>query len=123
MLFRSQIGIPVESLGDGFSWDSRDLDHSAQLARNGWQKAKAAILSGEYFLVVCDEITYPLIYGWLDLQDVLETLQNRPKDVHVCLTGRRCPQEIIDMADTVTEMRPIKHYFDEGLLARQGIEY
>mgnify|MGYP002145099602 CR=1 FL=1 len=74
-------------------------------------------------LVVLDEITYPLIYGWLDLQDVLETLQNRPKDVHVCLTGRRCPQEIIDMADTVTEMRPIKHYFDEGLLARQGIEY
>ena len=58
-----QIGIPVESLGDGFSWDSRDLDHSAQLARNGWKKAKAAILSGEYFLVVCDEITYPLIYG------------------------------------------------------------
>ena len=117
-----QIGIPVESLGDGFSWYSRDLDHSAQLARNGWKKAKAAILSGEYFLVVCDEITYPLIYGWLDLQDVLETLQNRPKDVHICLTGRRCPQEIIDMADTVTEMRPIKHAFDAGIPAQRGIE-
>jgi cob(I)alamin adenosyltransferase len=62
-----QIGIPIEGLGDGFSWKSQDLEHSAQLARDGWQKAKAAILSGDYFLVVLDEITYPLIYGWLAL--------------------------------------------------------
>jgi cob(I)alamin adenosyltransferase len=64
-----------------------------QLARDGWEKAKADILSGEFFLVVLDEITYPLIYGWLPLEDVLETLRNRPKDVHVCLTGRRCPRK------------------------------
>ena len=77
---------------------------------------------GEHFLVVCDEITYPLVYGWLDLQDVLETLRNRPKEVHVCLTGRRCPQEIVDLADTVTEMRPVKHAFDAGIPAQRGIE-
>ncbi len=117
-----QIGVPVEGLGDGFSWKSQDLERSAQLARDGWEKAKAAILSGEYFLVVCDEITYPLAFGWLDLQDVLDTLRNRPKEVHVCLTGRRCPQEIIDIADTVTEMRPIKHAFDAGIPAQRGIE-
>lgn len=117
-----QLGNPIEGLGDGFSWDSKDLEKSAQLARDGWEKAKAAILGGEYFLVICDEITYPLAFGWLDLQDVLNTLRQRPKHVHVCLTGRRCPQEIIDMADTVTEMRPIKHAFDAGIPSQRGIE-
>ncbi len=117
-----RVGLPVEGLGDGFSWKSKDLDHSAQLAREGWDKAKAAILSGEYFLVVLDEVTYPIIYGWLPLQEVLDTLQARPKDVHVCLTGRRCPQELIAMADTVTEMQMIKHAFQAGIPAQRGIE-
>lgn len=117
-----QIGIPIEGLGDGFSWKSQDLERSAQLARDGWQKAKQTILSGEHFLVVCDEITYPLIYGWVDLADVVDTLKNRPKDVHVCLTGRKCPDEIIEIADTVTEMTPIKHAFDAGIPAQRGIE-
>jgi len=117
-----QLGIPVEGLGDGFSWKSQDLEHSAQLARDGWQKCKAAILSGDYFLVVLDEITYPLIYGWMPLDDVLHTLKNRPKHVHVVLTGRDCPQEIIDLADTVTEMTMIKHAFDAGIPSQRGIE-
>ena len=117
-----QLGIPVEGLGDGFSWKSQDLERSAQLARDGWQKCKAAILSGDYFLVVLDEITYPLIYGWMPLDDVLLTLKNRPKHVHVVLTGRDCPQEIIDLADTVTEMTMIKHAFDAGIPSQRGIE-
>lgn len=117
-----RVGLPIEGLGDGFSWKSKDLDHSAQLARDGWEKARAAILSGEYFLVVLDEITYPLIYGWLSLEGVLETLKNRPRDVHVCLTGRRCPEEIIEIADTVTEMKLIKHAFQAGVPAQRGIE-
>ncbi|WOP16927.1 cob(I)yrinic acid a,c-diamide adenosyltransferase [Ottowia sp. SB7-C50] len=117
-----QIGLAVEGLGDGFSWKSKDLAHSGQLARDGWQKARAAILDGQHFLVVLDEITYPLIYGWLPLDDVLQTLQQRPKDVHVCLTGRRCPQEIIDIADTVTEMTLVKHAFKAGIPAQRGIE-
>ncbi len=117
-----QIGLPIEGLGDGFSWKSKDLEHSAQLARDGWAKARAAILDGEHFLVVLDEITYPLIYGWLPLQEVLQTLRERPRDVHVCLTGRRCPQEIIDLADTVTEMTLVKHAFKAGVPAQRGIE-
>ena len=95
---------------------------AAQVARDGWARARAAILSGEYFLVVLDEVTYPLIYGWLPLQEVLDTLAARPGDVHVCLTGRRCPQEIIDVADTVTEMRLVKHAFQAGVPAQRGIE-
>lgn len=117
-----QIGLPIEGLGDGFSWKSKDLDHSAQLARDGWARAKATILDGEHFLVVLDEITYPLIYGWLPLDDVLQTLQSRPKDVHVCLTGRRCPPEIIELADTVTAMTLVKHAFNAGIPAQRGIE-
>ncbi|MDO9358587.1 MAG: cob(I)yrinic acid a,c-diamide adenosyltransferase [Polaromonas sp.] len=117
-----QLGIPIEGLGDGFSWKSQDLEHSAQLARNGWLKAKASILSGENFMVVLDELTYPLIYGWMPLDDVLQTLKDRPKDVHVVITGRRCPPEIIELADTVTEMVKVKHAFNAGIPAQRGIE-
>lgn len=117
-----KLGLPIEGLGDGFSWKSKDLDHSAQLAREGWQKARAAILGGDYFLVVLDEITYPLVYGWIALEDVLQALRERPAHVHVVLTGRRCPQEIIDLADTVTEMTQVKHAFDRGIPAQRGIE-
>jgi cob(I)alamin adenosyltransferase len=117
-----QLGVPVEGLGDGFSWKSRDLEHSAQLARDGWQRARTTIEAGAHFLVVLDEITYPLIYGWLPLDDVLDTLRSRPRHVHVCLTGRRCPDEIIEIADTVTHMQKIKHAFNAGIPAQRGIE-
>lgn len=117
-----QLGIPIEGLGDGFSWKSQDLERSAQLAREGWQRAREAILGGQHFLVVLDEVTYPLIYGWLPLQQVLDTLRQRPPQVHVCLTGRRCPPEIIELADTVTEMKLVKHAFQAGVPAQRGIE-
>lgn len=116
------LGMPIEGLGDGFSWKSQDLEHSAQLARQGWTKASACIQAGEHFLVVLDEITYPLIYGWLPLELVLQCLQTRPPHVHVCLTGRRCPPEIIALADTVTEMTKLKHAFESGIPAQRGIE-
>lgn len=117
-----QLGIALEGLGDGFSWNSQDLERSAQLARDGWQRARTAILSGDYFLVVLDEITYPLRYGWLALDEVLATLHARPAPVHLVLTGRRCPPEIIAAADTVTEMQQVKHAFQAGVPAQRGIE-
>ena len=117
-----QLGIPIVGLGDGFSWKSQDLEHSAQLARDGWQKAQAAILCGDYFMVILDEITYPLIYGWLPLDEVLAALRERPGHVHVVLTGRRCPSEIIELADTVTDMTLVKHAFKAGIPAQRGIE-
>jgi cob(I)alamin adenosyltransferase len=117
-----KLGLPIEGLGDGFSWKSKDLERSAQIARDGWQKARAALLGGEYFLVVLDEITYPLVYGWIPLEEVLQALRERPADVHVVLTGRRCPQEIVDLADTVTEMALVKHAFNQGIPAQRGIE-
>ncbi len=121
-----QLGIPIEGLGDGFSWKSQDLEHSAQLAREGWLKAKAAIQSGDYFMVLLDEFTYPLIYGWMEplggVEEVIQTLFDRPSHTHVVITGRRCPPEIIELADTVTEMTMIKHAFKAGIPAQRGIE-
>ncbi len=117
-----QLGIPIEGLGDGFSWKSKDLEHSAQLARDGWARAAATITAGEHFLVLLDEITYPLRYGWLDLQAVHDVLSQRPSHVNVMLTGRGAPQELVDLADTVTEMKLIKHHYDAGVPAQRGIE-
>lgn len=117
-----QLGVPIEGLGDGFSWKSKDLEHSAQLARDGWERAKATIEGGEHFLVVLDEIMYPLRYGWLPLEPVLQALRDRPSHVHVVLTGRNAPQELIDLADTVTEMAMVKHHFKAGVPAQRGIE-
>ena len=109
-------------LGDGFSWKSQDLEHSAQLARDGWEKARAAIRRVNTSWWCWMKITYPLIYGWLPLEGVLHTLRERPRDVHVVLTGRRCPEEIIQLADTVTEMQLVKHAFKAGVPAQRGIE-
>lgn len=117
-----QLGVPIEGLGDGFSWKSKDLEHSAQLARDGWARAEATIRAGAHFLVVLDEITYPLRYGWLPLQPVLQALRERPPQVHVVLTGRDAPQELIDLADTVTEMSLVKHHHQAGVPAQRGIE-
>jgi cob(I)alamin adenosyltransferase len=117
-----QLGIPIEGLGDGFSWKSRDLEHSAALARDGWARAEATIRAGEHFLVVLDEIMYPLRYGWLPLDAVLTALRERPPHVHVVLTGRGAPDELIALADTVTEMALVKHHFNAGVPAQRGIE-
>src|SRR5262245_39834300 len=117
-----QLGVPIEGLGDGFSWKSRDLEHSAQLARDGWARAEATIRAGAHFLVMLDEITYPLRYGWLPLEPVLACLRERPPHVHVVLTGRDAPQELVDLADTVTEMALVKHHHKAGVPAQRGIE-
>ncbi|WP_077035911.1 cob(I)yrinic acid a,c-diamide adenosyltransferase [Pelomonas sp. KK5] len=117
-----QLGIPIEGLGDGFSWKSRDLGHSAELALAGWSRAEAAVRAGEHFMVVLDEIMYPLRYGWIPLQSVLDCLRERPAHVHVVLTGRGAPQELVDLADTVTEMTLVKHHFQAGVPAQRGIE-
>jgi cob(I)alamin adenosyltransferase len=117
-----QLGVPIVGLGDGFSWKSKDLEHSAELAREGWAKAEATIRAGEHFLVVLDEIMYPLRYGWVPLESVLACLRERPGHVHVVLTGRGAPAELIELADTVTEMTMVKHHYKAGVPAQRGIE-
>lgn len=118
----AQLGMPIEGLGDGFSWKSRDLEQSAELARAGWLRAEATVRAGEHFMVVLDEIMYPLRYGWLPLEPVMTCLRERPPNVHVVLTGRNAPDELIAAADTVTEMTLVKHHFKAGVPAQRGIE-
>ena len=117
-----QLGLPIIGLGDGFSWKSRDLEHSAQLAREGWARAETAIRGGNKFMIVLDEVTYPLRYSWLPLEPLLACLRERPAHVNVVLTGRGAPQELVDLADTVTEMTLVKHHFNAGVPAQRGIE-
>ena len=99
------------------------MEESEALARAAWDHARRIIHTGDYGLVVLDEITYPINWGWVDLQEVVETLSSRPKDVNVIVTGRDAPDEIVEIADTVTEMRKIKHAYDSGIMARRGIDY
>lgn len=118
-----QIGVDWWAMGDGFTWDSEDMGQSEAIATAGWEKAVATIGSGAYDLVVLDEVTYPINWGWIDGDEVVRVLASRPETVNVILTGRDAPKELIDLADTVTEMRNVKHAFDAGIMARRGIDY
>lgn len=117
------IGVDWFSAGDGFTWNSTDLDESAAKAKGAWEFAKKTILSGDYKLVIMDEISYAMTWEWIDTGDVVETIQNRPEHVNLVLTGRDMVEPIIDIAHTVTEMTKVKHAFDDGIVAKKGIDY
>lgn len=117
------LGIPYEGLGDGFTWRSRDLENSAAMALHGWELAKAAIEAGEYDLIVLDEFTYALKYGWVPWPDVEATLRARDPKLHVVVTGRDALPELVALADTVSEIQPVKHAYEAGIGAQPGIEH
>ena len=120
----ARLGIPIEALGDGFTWLSKDMDRTAALAQEQWKRCKEVILKGEEDIVVLDEFTYAMHYGWVPVGDVIETLRQRPVALHVIITGRYAPRELIDCADLVTEMKLVKHpYQDQGIKAQRGIEF
>ena len=118
-------GIHVEGSGDGFTWQSGDLDASAERARAGWASARAHIEGDAFEVLVLDEFTYPLHYGWLDTAEVVEWIRaHKPPRMHLVITGRYAPDALIEFADLVTEMRLVKHPFaDQGIRAQPGIEY
>jgi len=118
-----KLGIEIIPLGAGFTWLSKDIEADKALARSCWELCKAKIASGEYDIVVLDEITYPVSYGWLDVGEVLETLRARPPDLHVVLTGRDAHPALIEFADLVTEMREVKHPFAAGVKAQPGVDF
>jgi len=117
------LGIEWHELGDGFTWESDDLDETAAKGRHAWQVARTLLASGDYDLLILDEVTYAMIFGWIDTAEVVEALRNRPERTNVVLTGRDAPDEIIAVADTVTEMRLVKHAYEQGITAMRGIEY
>jgi cob(I)alamin adenosyltransferase len=117
------LGIDFWSLGDGFTWDSDDLAKDEAEAKEAWNQGKAIVEAGEHRLVVFDEITYPLNWGWIDAADVEVTFRNRPANVSLVLTGRDAPEWMVELADTVTEMVKTKHAYDSGIAAKKGIDF
>ncbi len=118
-----QLGVDWFAIGEGFTWDSEDLSEDQAVAGAAWQHAKDLIAAGAHRLVVLDEITYPMNWGWIDPDDVVTAIRERPQTVNIVATGRDAPAALVDIADTVTEMRSIKHAYDRGIVAKKGIDY
>jgi len=120
-----KMAIDWMSSGDGFTWTSPDMDETIARARHGWQIAQERIVDGNYHVVILDEFTYPMLYGWLDTKEVIDWLKaNKPPSLHLIITGRDAPEALLEYADLVTEMREIKHpYKEQAVQAQPGIEY
>ena len=117
------MGIEMIPLGDGFTWLSKDIEHDKALARECWALAREKIASAAYDLVVLDEITYPITYGWLPVAEVVETLRTRPANVDIIMTGRNADPALVACADLVTEMTEVKHPYQSGIKAQPGIDF
>ncbi|MCU4187449.1 cob(I)yrinic acid a,c-diamide adenosyltransferase [Acidiferrimicrobium sp. IK] len=117
------LGIDWHTLGDGFTWESTDLDETEAKGRHAWDVAAGMVSAGGYDLVILDEVTYIMKYGWVPVDAVVDVLRDRPQRTNVIVTGRYAPDEVIAIADTVTEMVKVKHAFDQDIKARKGIEY
>jgi cob(I)alamin adenosyltransferase len=110
-------------MGKGFTWNSDDLSRDRAAAQAAWATAKQLIASGGNAVVILDEITYAINYGFIELADVLGALRDRPLHVHVVATGRNAPEELRGFADLVTEMTAVKHPFERGVAAQPGLDY
>ena len=120
---RDRLGVDWWTIGEGFSWDSTDLSRDEAVAQAAWGHARSVIEAGAHELVVLDEITYPMNWGWIDIAEVTAVIAGRPEAVNIVCTGRDAPAALIDVADTVTEMRKVKHVYDTGVIAKKGIDY
>jgi cob(I)alamin adenosyltransferase len=118
-----RLGVEWWTLGDGFTWDSTDMDRTEAIAREAWRVAREKLASARYGLVVLDEITYPVNWGWIPVSEVVEAILSRPPALNVIATGRSAPAELIEVADTVTQMHNQKHAFDRGVRAIRGIDF
>lgn len=118
-----QLGVDWYAFGDGFTWDSEDLAADRAHAAAGWNQAVALIDAGEHQLVILDELTYLVSFNWLDVSEIVEAITHRPSHVNVIITGRDAAPEIIEIADTVTEMVEVKHAYQQGIRALRGIDY
>ena len=117
------LGIEWHTLGDGFTWESSDLERTAELGRDAWERAASKLSSGEYDLLILDELTYVMKYGWVPVDDIVAAVTGRAPNTNLVITGRDAPPELIEVADTVTEMRKIKHAYDRGIRARRGVDF
>jgi cob(I)alamin adenosyltransferase len=118
-----KLGVEIIPLGDGFTWRDDNVEKDCQLARNCWKVCREIITNSDYDVVILDELTYPLLFQWLTVDEVLETISSRPSWMHVIVTGRNAIPELIEAADLVTEMMEIRHPFKKGIAGQMGIEF
>jgi len=118
-----RLGVDWARTGDGFSWLSDDLERSQALAAAAWELAERTLAAAEHRLVVLDEITYPMSWGWISTEAVVGAIRDRPREVNVIATGRHAPAALIEVADTVTEMVKVRHAFDAGVGAMRGLDF
>jgi cob(I)alamin adenosyltransferase len=115
--------VTIKAMGEGFTWDTQDRQRDLAAARGAWEMAKAMIADPSYKMVLLDELNIVLRYDYLPIEEVIEVLRNKPRDLHVIVTGRNAKDELIEIADLVTEMTEIKHPFRSGVKAQAGIEF
>lgn len=113
----------VIPMGEGFTWESENLEKDKETAQRAWAIAKEKLLSGDFQLVILDEITYTVTYKFLELDDILDTIRQRPSHVNVIMTGRGAHPSMVELADLVSEVHEVKHPYRQGILAQVGIEY
>ncbi|MBG0750707.1 MULTISPECIES: cob(I)yrinic acid a,c-diamide adenosyltransferase [Pectobacterium] len=118
-----QHGVEFQVMSTGFTWETQNRQTDTEAAQHVWQHGKRMLTDTQLDLVVLDELTYMISYDYLDLSDVVTALKQRPAGQTVIITGRGCHRDLLEMADTVTEMRPVKHAFDNGIQAQQGIDW
>ena len=115
--------VTITAMGEGFTWETQDRARDIDAAEAAWSRAKEMIADPAYQMVILDELNIVLRYDYIALADVIETLQGKPKDLHVVVTGRNAKDELIEIADLVTEMAMVKHPFRSGVKAQVGIEF
>jgi cob(I)alamin adenosyltransferase len=115
--------VTCRAMGEGFTWDTQDRARDIAAARAAWEVAKEMIADSSYRLVLLDELNIVLRYGYLPLDEVMTALRAKPRDLHIVVTGRNAPAELVEAADLVTEMTLVKHPFRAGVKAQAGIEF
>ncbi len=113
----------MRAMGEGFTWDTQDRERDIAAARAAWDYAREIMADESYRLVILDELNIVLRYGYLPLEEIIETLQSKRESLHVVVTGRNAKEELIEIADLVTEMGDVKHHFRDGVKAQEGIEF
>lgn len=117
------LGVPFYVMNTGFTWETQNREADTQAAEMAWQAAQTYLSDPNINIVLLDELTYMLSYHYLDVDKVIEALENRPEHQHVVITGRSCHRKILELADTVSDIQPVKHAFDEGIKAQVGLDY
>jgi cob(I)alamin adenosyltransferase len=115
--------VTVKAMGEGFTWETQDRQRDIAAAKGAWEEAKKMIADPEIKMVLLDELNIVLRYGYIDIDEVVAFLQNKPEDKHVIVTGRNAKDELIEIADLVTDMTQVKHPFRDGVKAQAGIEF